>query len=129
MLLFVTNNVYQFHLKFNKTLICLLYYPFPTYTTASIVDLYPLEKTIKAGGTEEEVIKNTDLGGVALLRSAAKGRRIVISCPEDREKVLKWLKEGEPKSAYFRRWLAGKAELTVSDYCRASGLYILTRPN
>ncbi len=92
------------------------------------VDLYPLKETIDAGGTYEQVIEKTDIGGPTMLRSAAKGGRIVISCPEDREKVLNWLKEGEPKSAYFRRWLAGKAELAISDYCRISGLYILNRP-
>ncbi len=90
------------------------------------VDLYPLEETIKAGGTYDEVIEKTDIGGSTMLRSAAKGGRIVISCPEDREKVIQWLKDGEPRSANFRRWLAGKAELTVSDYCRISGIHTLT---
>ncbi len=92
------------------------------------VDLYPLEGTIKAGGAYEEVIEKTDIGGPTMLRSAAKGGRIVISCAEDRVKVFSWLKNGEPDSANFRRWLAGKAELAVSEYCRVSALYLLGRP-
>ncbi len=92
------------------------------------VDLYPLKKTIDAGGSYEQVIENTDLGGVALLRSGAKGGRIVVSHPDDRMKVIEWLTQGEPDSATFRRWLAGKAELAASDYCRVSALYLLGRP-
>src|SRR5689334_9616793 len=46
------------------------------------VTLYPLEKTIVDGGTPEEVIEKTDIGGPTLLRAAAKGRRIVLSSPE-----------------------------------------------
>ncbi len=92
------------------------------------IDMYPLKETVDAGGTYEQVIEKTDIGGPTMLRSAAKGGRIVISCPEDREKVLQWLKDGEPNSANFRRWLAGKAELAVSEYCRVSALYLLGRP-
>ena len=89
------------------------------------VDLYPLEETIKAGGTYEEVIEKTDIGGPAMLRSAAKGGKIVISCAEDRIKVFSWLKNGEPDGANFRRWLAGKAEVAVSNYCGVSARYLL----
>ena len=89
------------------------------------VDLYPLEETIKAGGTYEEVIEKTDIGGPTMLRSAAKGGRIVISCAEDRAKVFSWLKKGEPDGANFRRWLAGKAEVAVSEYCDISARYLL----
>ncbi|MDP3948365.1 MAG: hypothetical protein Q8Q17_00250 [bacterium] len=89
------------------------------------VNLYPLKETIDVGGNYEEVIEKTDIGGPTMLRSAAKGGRIVISCVEDRKKVINWLQCGEPDSINFRKWLAGKAELAVSDYCRVSAMYLL----
>lgn len=37
-----------------------------------IVDLYPFEETLNAGGTEEALIEKIDIGGVSLIRAAAK---------------------------------------------------------
>ena len=37
-----------------------------------IVDLYPFEETVKNGGTESEIIEKIDIGGIALIRAAAK---------------------------------------------------------
>src|SRR3989344_6188584 len=37
-----------------------------------IVDLYPFEETLAKGGTPDEIIEKIDIGGVALIRAAAK---------------------------------------------------------
>lgn len=37
-----------------------------------IVDLYPFEETVKNGATEDEIIEKIDIGGVSLIRAAAK---------------------------------------------------------
>jgi len=37
-----------------------------------IVDLYPFEETIRNGGTEADIIEKIDIGGVSLIRAAAK---------------------------------------------------------
>lgn len=37
-----------------------------------IVDLYPFEETVRNGGTEEDIIEKIDIGGIALIRGAAK---------------------------------------------------------
>lgn len=37
-----------------------------------IVDLYPFEETVASGGTEQEIIEKIDIGGVSLIRAAAK---------------------------------------------------------
>ncbi|MFZ5999897.1 MAG: bifunctional phosphoribosylaminoimidazolecarboxamide formyltransferase/IMP cyclohydrolase PurH, partial [Bacteroidota bacterium] len=37
-----------------------------------IVDLYPFEETVAKGGTEEEIIEKIDIGGISLIRGAAK---------------------------------------------------------
>ena len=66
------------------------------------VDLYPLQDEIaKKDATTESVIAQTDMGGVALLRSSAKGRRITVSNSLDRTEVIKWLKGWEENQEIF----------------------------
>lgn len=43
-----------------------------------VVDLYPFEETVADGGTEAEIIEKIDIGGIALIRSAAKNHRDVL---------------------------------------------------
>ena len=43
-----------------------------------IVDLYPFEETLKAGGTEAEIIEKIDIGGISLIRAAAKNFNDVV---------------------------------------------------
>ncbi|GAC1365776.1 MAG: bifunctional phosphoribosylaminoimidazolecarboxamide formyltransferase/IMP cyclohydrolase [Actinomycetota bacterium] len=88
------------------------------------VDLYPLAReAAKPDATRESVIENTDIGGPTMLRSAAKGRRIVIGHPGQRAEVLEWLKAGEPDPQGFRNALASLAEATVAQYCLQSAGY------
>ena len=87
-------------------------------------DLYPLEEEIqKENATRESVREKTDIGGPAFIRSAAKGKRIVICEITDREKVIDWLKKGEPDRENFLNTLAAKAEMVVARYCALSGEY------
>lgn len=88
------------------------------------VDLYPLEEEIaKPDATRESVIDKTDIGGPTLIRSAAKGRRIVICHPEQRAKILSWIKAGRPGEDIALSELAAFAEATVARYCLASARY------
>lgn len=88
------------------------------------VDLYPLaEEVAKPGATEESVINKTDIGGPTMLRSAAKGRRIVVADPAQRPEVLIWLQAGEPDPGRFRTALAARAEGIVAAYCLQSARY------
>jgi len=87
-------------------------------------DLYPLEEETKSPvATRESVIEKTDIGGPTFIRSAVKGRRIVICEFSDREKVIEWLKAGEPEREEFVNNLAAKAEAVVARYCSISGEY------
>ncbi|RZJ83006.1 MAG: bifunctional phosphoribosylaminoimidazolecarboxamide formyltransferase/inosine monophosphate cyclohydrolase [Chryseobacterium sp.] len=43
-----------------------------------IVDLYPFEETLKAGGSEAEIIEKIDIGGISLIRAAAKNFNDVV---------------------------------------------------
>ena len=46
-----------------------------------IVDLYPFEKTVESGASESEIIEKIDIGGISLIRAAAKNFKdtVVIS--------------------------------------------------
>ena len=90
------------------------------------VDLYPLEAEIaRPGSTPESIIEKTDIGGPTMLRSAAKGRRIVISDPGDRDLVISWLRgKASISEDELRETLAAKAEFVVAHYALTSAAQI-----
>lgn len=84
------------------------------------VDLYPLQEEIaKPGATEESVLEKTDMGGPALLRSAAKGRRIVLSNSAQFKTALEYIDTGKEDKKYLAG-LAAEAESLVASYVSAS---------
>jgi len=50
-----------------------------------IVDLYPFEETVAAGGTPAEIIEKIDIGGIALIRGAAKNFNDVVIVPSKQQ--------------------------------------------
>ncbi|MCF6171349.1 MAG: bifunctional phosphoribosylaminoimidazolecarboxamide formyltransferase/IMP cyclohydrolase [Bacteroidales bacterium] len=46
-----------------------------------IVDLYPFEETLSAGNSTEEIIEKIDIGGISLIRAAAKNYSDVLVVP------------------------------------------------
>jgi phosphoribosylaminoimidazolecarboxamide formyltransferase / IMP cyclohydrolase len=89
------------------------------------VTLYPLEATIIGGGSPEEVLEKTDIGGPTLLRAAAKGRRFALSDPAQIDELYEWIKGGSQESERENlvRKLAAAAERRVADYVAASASY------
>ena len=45
---------------------------------AVIVDLYPFEKTVASGASNQEIIEKIDIGGISLIRAAAKNYKDVV---------------------------------------------------
>lgn len=45
-----------------------------------IVDLYPFAETVASGASEEEIIEKIDIGGISLIRAAAKNYHDVLIC-------------------------------------------------
>jgi AICAR transformylase/IMP cyclohydrolase PurH len=70
------------------------------------------------------VIEATDIGGITLIRNAVKGRRIIVTDPQDRSAVIDQLRAQGDVSEEMRRKLWAKAELYCSRYCLASARYI-----
>ncbi len=50
-----------------------------------IVDLYPFEETVASGATDAEIIEKIDIGGISLIRAAAKNFNDVVIVPSKRE--------------------------------------------
>jgi phosphoribosylaminoimidazolecarboxamide formyltransferase/IMP cyclohydrolase len=54
-----------------------------------IVDLYPFEETVKSGAGQDDVIEKIDIGGISLIRAAAKNfKDVVIVASKDDYTVL-----------------------------------------
>ena len=83
-----------------------------------IVDLYPFEETLAAGGTEEEIIEKIDIGGVALIRAAAKNFNDVTIIPSKNQYVelIEILKKGNETTLEERKKFAGNAFEVTSMY-------------
>ena len=89
------------------------------------VDFYPLEEEIeKPGASIESVREKTDIGGPTMLRSAAKGQRIVLSRGDQRGPVIEWLKQGEPDRNHFIAHLVATAEYECARYIGISAQYL-----
>lgn len=50
-----------------------------------IVDLYPFEETVASGASEQDIIEKIDIGGISLIRAAAKNFKDVVIVPSKHE--------------------------------------------
>jgi phosphoribosylaminoimidazolecarboxamide formyltransferase/IMP cyclohydrolase len=96
------------------------------YIDLVAVNLYPFEETIaKPNVTYADAIENIDIGGVTLIRAAAKNHeRVTLVCdPADYQSVLEELRSGEvsPKS---RMKLAIKGFASTAHYDTAIHTYL-----
>ena len=90
------------------------------------VNLYPFEATIaKVNVTREDAIENIDIGGVALIRAAAKNSdRVTLVCnPQDYAAVLAYLQAGGVPLE-VRRQLAVKGFKLTAHYDTAISAYL-----
>jgi phosphoribosylaminoimidazolecarboxamide formyltransferase/IMP cyclohydrolase len=53
-----------------------------------IVDLYPFEQTVASGASEQDIIEKIDIGGISLIRAAAKNFSDVVIVPSKQEYAL-----------------------------------------
>ena len=84
-----------------------------------IVDLYPFEKTVASGASEQDIIEKIDIGGISLIRAAAKNFKDVlcVSSMEDYEEFLHVITEGKGNTTLEdRKRFATKAFNVSSHY-------------
>ncbi len=97
-----------------------------------VVGLYPFEETSrKPRITEHDLIENIDIGGVALIRAAAKNfkRVTVVIDPVDYNVVIEEMVQNSGKtSEEFRKKMAAKAYLRTASYDAAIGEVFNTDP-
>ena len=84
-----------------------------------IVDLYPFEETVTSGSSHEDIIEKIDIGGISLIRAAAKNYKDVlcVASQNDYSGVLEILNKSTPESSFEeRKSFAVNAFAVSSDY-------------
>ena len=84
-----------------------------------IVDLYPFEKTVASGASEQDIIEKIDIGGISLIRAAAKNYKDVlcVSSMEDYSDFLEVIsKDNGNTTLEDRKQFAAKAFNVSSHY-------------
>ena len=84
-----------------------------------IVDLYPFEKTVASGAPEQDIIEKIDIGGISLIRAAAKNYKDVlcVSSMEDYSDFLDVISNGNGNTTIEdRKRFASKAFNVSSHY-------------
>lgn len=84
-----------------------------------IVDLYPFEDTVASGAEEPAIIEKIDIGGISLIRAAAKNYKdvVIVASQAQYEPFLNLLKEqGATTTLDTRRWFAKEAFAVSSHY-------------
>ncbi len=84
-----------------------------------IVDLYPFEETVISGANEQEIIEKIDIGGISLIRAAAKNYKdvVIVASKDQYEPLLETIKEnGCETTLEERHWFAKEAFAVSSNY-------------
>lgn len=83
-----------------------------------IVDLYPFEETLNAGASEVEIIEKIDIGGISLIRAAAKNYKdvLIVSSRTQYNELYQLLHDKKGSEIEDRKAFALKAFETSSHY-------------
>lgn len=83
-----------------------------------IVDLYPFEATVSSGAGEADVIEKIDIGGIALIRAAAKNHKdvVIISSRAQYPELLRMLIDNKAGSTLPERRRLAAAAFAVSSH-------------
>lgn len=81
-----------------------------------IVDLYPFEKTVASGAPEADIIEKIDIGGISLIRAAAKNFKdvIIVASQAQYAPLLEMLNESGAESTLEQRKFFAKEAFKVS---------------
>ncbi len=97
-----------------------------------IVDLYPFEQTVASGAEEAAIIEKIDIGGISLIRGAAKNFKdvVIVASKGQYQPLLEILNEkGAETSLDDRKWFAKEAFGVSSAYDSAIFNYFDTEEN
>ena len=94
-----------------------------------IVDLYPFEKTVASGASETDIIEKIDIGGISLIRAAAKNFKdtVIVASVNEYTYLLELITtQNGATTSEQRRLLATKAFHVSSHYDTAIFNYFNT---
>lgn len=83
-----------------------------------VVDLYPFEETLASGASEQDIIEKIDIGGISLIRAAAKNYKDVMIVPAMQfyPDLLEILEEGEGETSLDDRKKLAAAAFDISSH-------------
>ncbi len=93
-----------------------------------VVDLYPFEQAVLDGKSHEEIIEKIDVGGVSLLRAAAKNYEdvVVVSSPHQYSQLLRTLADDNGvTTTEMRLGFASAAFQRTMSYDQHIGRYLM----
>jgi phosphoribosylaminoimidazolecarboxamide formyltransferase/IMP cyclohydrolase len=70
-----------------------------------IVDLYPFEKTVASGAEAQDIIEKIDIGGISLIRAAAKNFNdtVIVSSMDQYDHLLAMISKGNGHTSLSER--------------------------
>jgi phosphoribosylaminoimidazolecarboxamide formyltransferase/IMP cyclohydrolase len=83
-----------------------------------IVDLYPFEATVASGANEEDIIEKIDIGGISLIRAAAKNFEdvLIVSSRDQYADLLAVLENGNGSTTLAERKKYAAAAFNISSH-------------
>lgn len=83
-----------------------------------IVDLYPFEETVASGAPEQDIIEKIDIGGISLIRAAAKNFKdvVIVSSRNQYQDLLNLLNEKNGDSDLADRKAFAKEAFMLSSH-------------
>jgi phosphoribosylaminoimidazolecarboxamide formyltransferase/IMP cyclohydrolase len=83
-----------------------------------IVDLYPFEKTVASGAPEQDIVEKIDIGGISLIRAAAKNFKdtFIVSSMEQYEEFLTIISENNGETSIEQRKKFAAKSFNISSH-------------
>ncbi len=83
-----------------------------------IVDLYPFEKTVASGASEQDIVEKIDIGGISLIRAAAKNFKdtFTVSSMDQYDDFLTILSESKGKTTFAQRKKFAAKSFNISSH-------------
>jgi phosphoribosylaminoimidazolecarboxamide formyltransferase/IMP cyclohydrolase len=83
-----------------------------------IVDLYPFEKTVASGASEEDIVEKIDIGGISLIRASAKNFKdtFTVSSMDQYDDFLSILSENRGETTVDQRKKFAAKSFNISSH-------------
>ena len=83
-----------------------------------IVDLYPFEKTVASGASEQDIVEKIDIGGISLIRASAKNFKdtFTVSSMDQYEAFLEILSENNGTTSIEQRKKFAAKSFNISSH-------------